>query len=335
MLWQVQAIIVHDVSRTELSLEPPNKIPDEEVFISQLHRRARLLDSGFQTKVWRIVEQHSIPPEPTASVMEHPASPSLKTTGFPWDQMPSFSPLQQEFEAKLNTASQEADNPWFSLRRVRSAENYEQGAKSMVWTAVEAEVGILMRADPRLPVAGSSRFLSLFDQTGGSSKFLHNSHASGPLDLFSLPWTMSRTSTMSGRSSGAMSVDITPVPSAPGLSPIAQTDSADLQSSGFHFQRCPSGETKRAVFGKAAGAALGYRTASEALCYFKNSIASVVGVWPAPVKAAARMKEKLAEYVADGAAWPRCAQVVSSLNHIPACSDLLFCCVCKLFQCSF
>jgi hypothetical protein len=65
---QVQAVLVYPSAKVEAKAEAQvqgpgrlNSILDEEVFVSQLLRRARILDDGFQATVLRAVEAFAIP----------------------------------------------------------------------------------------------------------------------------------------------------------------------------------------------------------------------------------------------------------------------------------
>ena len=59
--------------------------------------------------------------------------------------------------------------------------------------------------------------------------------------------------------------------------------------------------------------------AVEVRCAFAGAAASDVGVWPAPTKTAARMREKLVEYAAEGAAWPLTAQILDPVRVSVVC----------------
>ena len=54
------------------------------------------------------------------------------------------------------------------------------------------------------------------------------------------------------------------------------------------------------------------------VCVFDEGPAEV-GVWIAPAKGAARMREKLAEYAAEGAAWPLCANILDPVRASVVC----------------
>ena len=61
----------------------------------------------------------------------------------------------------------------------------------------------------------------------------------------------------------------------------------------------------------------------EVVCAFEISNGggtSAVGVWAAPAKTAARMREKLAEYAAEGAAWPLCANILDPVRASVVCA---------------
>jgi hypothetical protein len=60
----------------------------------------------------------------------------------------------------------------------------------------------------------------------------------------------------------------------------------------------------------------------EVVCAFEGGDGggpSAVGVWAAPAKTAARMREKLAEYAAEGAAWPLCANILDPVRASVVC----------------
>jgi hypothetical protein len=59
--------------------------------------------------------------------------------------------------------------------------------------------------------------------------------------------------------------------------------------------------------------------AVEMRCVFSSGAASEVGVCPAPTKTTARMREKLGEYAAEGAAWPLTAQILDPVRASVVC----------------
>ena len=59
--------------------------------------------------------------------------------------------------------------------------------------------------------------------------------------------------------------------------------------------------------------------AVEVRCVFAGGAESEVNVCPAPTKSVARMREKLAEYAAEGAAWPLTAQILDPVRASVVC----------------
>ena len=59
--------------------------------------------------------------------------------------------------------------------------------------------------------------------------------------------------------------------------------------------------------------------AVEVRCVFAGGAKSEVSVCPAPTKSVARMREKLAEYAAEGAAWPLTAQILDPVRASVVC----------------
>jgi hypothetical protein len=117
---QVSAVIVSEDSKREMQLEhtimmrddqclADGQGQDEELFIAQLHRRARLLNDGFQRRVCAVVESHSSQVDQNDAKPYHAyhfcisdaAQPSLQVDSHP----PATATQTQHIQALPNSQS--------------------------------------------------------------------------------------------------------------------------------------------------------------------------------------------------------------------------------------
>jgi hypothetical protein len=288
----VRAVLVSPDALTEASVErrlqdlgpPPHKVgPDEEVFIAQLHRRARLLNGDFRDSVWAVVAAHEAPTGPGGR------GPEERWWG-PASVARSRSLARQGRTQSSGLADSWCDGDGSAPAAPENGEPVGAAASNMDgWGAASVADG-----QPCLPGDGVAALLGIVGGGGGRA------------------------------SSG-----LAPRPSAPSLAePTGPPPLFRSVSAGGRLLRATT-LSHSMKFTRESSAATGLTRSTathgvgEVVCAFEGGDGggpSAVGVWAAPAKTAARMREKLAEYAAEGAAWPLCANILDPVRASVVCS---------------
>jgi hypothetical protein len=305
--------------------------PLPQVFLSQIHRRARILNDDFQEWVLSVVMGHAATQE-VEPIREEADTPP--DSGDETDEERTGPPNDAEEEDEF-----EAGAAWASQARPASA------TASMVWrtpiswfkratespkapqpaAVLTAELGTVRWGLPAVTFAGEvgddlamphfTRAASSASSTGGST----------------FGRTASEAHAMSHFTRAASSA------SSAGGSTFGRTASDTLRwlSSGL-----AGGLKKRMGFGAAprpqladsvrVGAASSVMTPSNWLksavaaeCVFVGKGQARVDIYPAPVKTVKRMREKVLEYAGaagEGAKWPLCANILDPVRAAVVCS---------------
>jgi hypothetical protein len=297
---QVQAVTVYHAALLEAS-EPcaagdDAAAQDEEVFVAQLLRRARLLDSGLHAAVRHVVAAFERARAEAAGPAQSSASaPGADSAGQQDPQDESApgpragsdpgAPAPASLFSEVGPSASAGGGPLGPDGRRRSRAGGERKGSSP-FVAREAGGGMLRRGSSGSSRSGSSVLSSwLFgaDGDGGNAKGRRRSSAAAP--------------------SG--------IAAALGLGGTSCEDlgQADLMA----------GKAKRAGIVKTSGLSSDMAFLGGGGGGGPGALDSRLEVEWAPVKTAARMREKLAEYAAEGAAWPRAACILDPVRGSVLC----------------
>jgi hypothetical protein len=341
----VRAVKVDEEARKEAGIERSSPeweeaSADEEVFIAQLHRRARLLNSDFQASVLDVIRRRQ------ANV-----AAEIDLERFFEEDETSIDGPQVAYLLSDNNGS--GCQGWWEHGKVGSV--VPDCGQSLTATVIFPEV-----SNPSRLSSGDSRSWHLSqklrevsespsdadrDATSRPSRSASNRlpctavapHPSGSSNLreasrrASSPSRMTRQGSIRpdlGLSGDAGQKHGCTDPSRQrSESPSRRVRSNPLQrdlvgsgmSSGWAPVRSTSYGSEPARSRGSQSMSVTVLAAVEVHCVFAGGVASDVSVCPAPTKTAARMREKLAEYLAEGAMWPLTAQILDPVRASVVC----------------
>ena len=318
---KVGAIIVYDKSqdeanrffhRNESNDSRQDKLAqDEDVFVSMLHRRARLLNRPFQAKVLAVLQERQAP-EGTRG-------------GY--------------FEADSEGATMDASHVQFVA--TESSPHYRSKfALQLDPPPLVGDVGVVPLSTTHY---GGSMTSAPSDRGTSASCADPNALGRGDHDLF-LPVVMSASSpdALTYAELDSLPEPCTPEPGGAGLEPlpIARTQwlagaqrypplIARTQSTHFRLDDLvvPDPTSSMARTYSHTSVTCGERephtwsnsaTYVELLCNFRTGVSPVLAN-SAPIKTKQRMGEKLAEYAADGFSWPLTACILDPVRVSLVC----------------
>mmetsp|Transcript_14218 Transcript_14218/g.30377 ORF Transcript_14218/g.30377 Transcript_14218/m.30377 type:complete len:1807 (+) Transcript_14218:1506-6926(+) len=341
---EVRAIVVHEEARCEANLELEgnagvSEFPDEEVFISQLHRRAKILNEDFQATVWNIIAAHATSTEleqnNTSPATDAISEGRVRTV---------WSVLQGAVGRTLSSVSGNSFSPFPTLHQTLSSSEAEglkrtesthdkvtaastQGT-STPFTSVRAHqvCQLMQSSDLVFPDPSSGMHQPLFRTYSGQALLADgvcgNIEVSVNSNWSNLPpgdvpgWSM-----LTYPGPYLYFDHIQPYDcQCPGPS-ISDSSSDFPEQKVALSNRPPIRVASEQEFrsSSASGLSSGQSRSAEAVCRFSDG-PDQVWVFAGPVKSAARMREKLGEYALEGAAWPLCAQILDPVRASVVCS---------------
>ncbi len=332
----MRAVKVDDEARKEAGIERSSaewdEAPaDEEVFIAQLHRRARLLNSDFQASVLDVIRrrQATVAAEIDLDRFFEEDETSIDGTqvgsggqggwvlGKVGSVDPSCSPLltatvifPEASNAPLLSSGDSGSGPKLKelsehSRGIESPSHADRDATSR--PSRSAQISLPFTAVAPHP-SGSSNLREAYRRSSSPSRMTRQSSIRPDLGLLG----------DAGQKHGATDHS------------RQRSESPSRQALSNRLQRDLSGSLMSSVRSKSHGSepmrsrgsqsmSVAALAAVEVQCVFAGGVASDVSVCPAPTKTAARMREKLAEYEAEGAIWPLTAQILDPVRASVVC----------------
>mmetsp|Transcript_4921 Transcript_4921/g.10911 ORF Transcript_4921/g.10911 Transcript_4921/m.10911 type:complete len:912 (+) Transcript_4921:5124-7859(+) len=295
---KVRSIIINDDSRTEYELDKNLGVLygiSEDIYITQLHRRAKILNSNFQARVFDLVTSHAV-----AIADTDDASNILVQ-----DSLQYVEPVPEKLEPATVTC--------------------KQGQQDADLCHQPAAAPTVQTGCPGDDSDGFGRLPSL-DQICTAQYVVTAAFVKADLASLDPPALGTASLCTPGLAQQRQSAGIIGIPEAlpgeerdPFLAQALPVRTPSLPQAFVGLpQRAPSASMFTRTRSDSTVPSTGGLTVPEIMCQFRDGVFPV-WVSPAQAKTTARMKEKIQEYIADGAEWPRTACILDPVRASVVC----------------